>query len=54
METYLGHDAKYWLELEKKARELNVVDFIEEIVSLRGKVNFYESRIEQLANFMKK
>jgi hypothetical protein len=48
MDTYLGHDIKYWLELQKKAEELKVVDFIQEIADLRGKISFYESRIKQM------
>lgn len=49
METlFLGHEAKYWLELEKKAEKLDVIDFIAEIAKLRGKIDFYESRIKQM------
>lgn len=51
--TYMGHDINYWLELEKKAEELGVIDYLEEISKLRGKVSFYESRIEQMNRLMK-
>ena len=43
---FLGHDPKYWLELEKYAKKLDITDFIEEIATLRGKISFYESRIK--------
>ena len=51
---FLGHSAGYWIELEKKAEILDVADFIQEIADLRGKVNFYESRIRQMCLVMKK
>ena len=52
MEKYLGHDANYWLELERKAVKLEAVDFLEEIAKLRGKVSYYESRIKEINEFM--
>ena len=52
-DTFLGHTVKYWLELEKKARKLDVVKLIEEIAELRGKVSFYESRIDEMNVFRK-
>lgn len=48
MDQFLGHEISYWLELEKRAKSLEAVKFIEEIVELRGKIAFYESRIEQM------
>lgn len=45
---YLGHDARYWVELQKRAEEFNFTELIEEIAKLRGKVDFYESRIIQM------
>jgi len=51
METFLGHTIPYWLELEKKAKQLNVVKLIQEIAKLRGKVSFYESRLEEMNTF---
>lgn len=50
-DLFLGHDIPFWLELKKKAAQLNVVDLIKEIADLRSKVSFYESRIEQLNIF---
>jgi len=51
METFLGHKIEYWLELQRKAKELGVVHYLEEIATLRGKVSFYESRIDELNSF---
>ena len=51
---YLGQNINYWLELKRKAEELNVVDFIKEIADLRAKVSYYESRIQELNNFSEK
>lgn len=48
METYLGHTAKYWLELEKRAEELGVINYLEEIAELRGKLSFVEDRLAQI------
>lgn len=53
-ETFLGHPFKYWVELEKKAEILDVVDYVAEIAELRGKVGFYESRIKQMNELMNK
>ena len=51
MDTYLGHDIKYWSELESKAQELGAVKWLEEIADLRAKVSFYESRIKEMNSF---
>jgi hypothetical protein len=47
-----GHSYSYWLELEKYAKELNVITLIEEITRLRGKVSFYETRINEMSILM--
>lgn len=54
MDKFLGHDIKYWIELEKRAEELAVTDFIKEIADLRGKVSFYEDRIIQMVELANK
>jgi len=51
---FFGHTASYWLELECNAEKLDVVDYIEEVSRLRSKVSFYESRIDQMNDFMTK
>ena len=53
MDTFLGHTIQYWIELQKKARQLNVVKLLEEIAELRGKVSFYESRLDEMDDFRK-
>jgi len=49
----LGHSFEYWMTLQQRAEELKVVDLIEEIAKLRGKLQFYESRIEQMESLRK-
>lgn len=59
METlYLGYPTNYWIELHKKAKKLDdgkisVDILIEEIGKLRAKVNFYESRLDQINVYRK-
>lgn len=48
VEIFLGHDIEYWLMLQQKATTFDVVDLIQELATLRGRLNFYESRIEQM------
>jgi hypothetical protein len=45
---FMGYPVDYWLELQKQAKEMKTVGLIEEIAKLRGKLNFYESRIQQM------
>jgi len=50
MEEFLGHSIGYWLELQKRVDEKDVkrgAD-IEEIVWLRGKISYYESRMKEM------
>ena len=47
-----GHEYGWWLELERRVSEKCSFDYssmISEIVELRGKVNFYEYRVKQMA-----
>lgn len=48
---FLGHSAKYWLELQSKAEALNVTKLIEENADLRAKVNFYEQKVTEMLTF---
>jgi hypothetical protein len=50
---FMGYPVDYWLELHKHAKEMKTVDLIEEIAKLRGKLNFYESRIKQMEDIRK-
>lgn len=50
--TFLGKDTAYWMELQQRAEELKVDKLIEEISMLRGKISFYESRLDELHNYM--
>jgi plasmid maintenance system antidote protein VapI len=50
MDTYLGHTADYWLELQLRVDILGRSDekYIKEIAELKGKISFYESRIKEM------
>lgn len=52
MDKFLGHDIGFWIELKKRAEELNAVDLLDEVVNLQGKIAFYESRIRQMNEVM--
>ena len=52
MDEFLGHPISYWIEIEKETQKLGYSKLIQEIGNLRGKVSFYESRIEEMNNFM--
>lgn len=47
-ELYLGYNMNYWLELQRRANELDVIDYLQEIADLRGKLSFVRSRISQI------
>lgn len=51
----MGHSLAYWAELQsrfEKESALAATDLLQEVVTLRGKVAFYESRIEQMASLL--
>lgn len=54
--TFLGHSADYWMDLERRFLEVQenprCGELLEEIVKLRGKISFYESRIAEMASRM--
>lgn len=52
MDKYLGHEMSFWIELKRRAEENNMTANLDEIVELRGKLNFYESRIKEMAKFV--
>lgn len=50
-DNFYGKSFEYWLELEKRSKE-NKLDnnLLEEVIQLRGKVSYYESRIKEMYN----
>lgn len=53
---FMGHDLKYWSELERRFNAGAGPDgeaLLKEVIELRGKVSFYESRIKQMAAMIK-
>lgn len=51
---FLGHNTKYWLELQERADKLQATNFIQEIADLRGKLSFVESRLEEINKVLSK
>lgn len=48
---FMGHEIGYWMELQKWV-DINCYDtMIAEIASLRGRVSYYESRVEEMTKF---
>ncbi len=48
---YMGHTAEYWIELKKRAeKEMlpQAQELLREVIALRGKVNYYESRVKEM------
>lgn len=50
MGHWMGHPMSYWMELEKRAQELNVAHLVEELAIAYGKIGFYEKRIKEMAS----
>jgi hypothetical protein len=50
---YLGHPMMFWVELKRRVDErpdtLGYDRLLQEVVDLRGKVSFYESRVNEMA-----
>lgn len=56
MMKFLGHTAQYWLELQTRfddQGELGAARLLEEIVRLRGDLDFLKSRIREMASVVK-
>ncbi len=53
-DQFLGKPIKYWIELDKNIKEMSYEGLIKELVELRGKISFYESRIQEINNVMNK
>jgi len=54
---FLGHDAQYWIELERRLEtkgDLSASALLQEVVGLRGKIAFYENRLSQMATLLPK
>lgn len=45
---FLGHSIQYWIDLNKKPKELKVENLLQEIVDLKGKLSFIELRLEEI------
>jgi len=52
-DTYLGHTAEYWLELNNRVKELGLEELLQENVTLRGQLEFIKSRLEQIDKVIK-
>lgn len=54
MDNFLGHPISYWIELNKRVKEIKAEDLLEEVVTLKGKLAFVEDRLEQINTILKK
>lgn len=49
---YLGHDQNFWLELsnrfQNRPNSLKEESLLIEVVALRSRINYYESRIKEM------
>ena len=53
--SLFGKPAEYWLELQKRIDETpNAERYLMEIIDLRSRVAFYESRIKEMATVMER
>jgi hypothetical protein len=57
--TFMGRPCSYWRELQERfdkehARPFETANLLQEIAKLRGRLGFYENRIEQMAAFLPK
>lgn len=50
--TMMGKPLEYWLELER-SRKMSEVDLIQDSVTLRAKVSYYEEMIKRMMTFGK-
>lgn len=54
MDKFLGQTLQFWVELRMLADEKKLdANLLEEVIELRGKINFYESRIKQMSELIK-
>jgi hypothetical protein len=55
---FMGHPMMYWIELEKRLNEapdsIRSSKLLQEVIDLRGLVDFYESRAEEMYNSRRK
>ena len=54
IDKFLGQSFNFWIEVKEGLDKKGTVELIQEIADLRSKVSFYESRINQLSNFMQR
>jgi len=45
MDTFLGHPVEYWIELEKRAKTLDVLELLTDFVKVSGKLAIIEKQI---------
>lgn len=53
MNDFLGKPLSYWIEIDKDLKDKDTSQLINEVCTLRAKVSYYESRINELSEFMK-
>ena len=53
MTTFLGETTEFWIDLKKRADELDATKLLHEIADLHAKVGFYERRFDEVEAFRK-
>ena len=51
MDTFLGEKASFWIELKKRAENLQATSLLREIAELHARVGFYESKFKEIEAF---
>lgn len=55
---FYGHTYEYWMELERRFNQPELYRdkpaLLEEIIALRGRISFYESKIREMHELMEK
>jgi hypothetical protein len=46
--TFLGHPIEYWIELNKRPKELKVEELLREIVVLKGQLQFTKEKLDYI------
>ena len=53
MDTFLGEKVGFWIALKERINKIDATDMMREIVSLRARVSFYESRFDETQKFQR-
>lgn len=53
---FLGHSVEYWCDLQKRTEKhpdgVRAAELLEEVIALRGRLAFFETRVREMATLM--